>query len=200
MLFRSNAATHIGDPEFQQDMLLTVRASAERIRTLIARLDAPKDAADDGIGILREGTDPLPRLQALVRGQPVHVLHDGAPACRTAMPPDHFDAAVRHLLDNALQAAPLGCPPSVRLLRQGPQSIVEIIDQGPGMSPEFIRDALFRPLATSRAEGSGLGAWQARELLRGCGGDLDVLSRPGLGTIMRLRLPPALATCPEGPA
>jgi signal transduction histidine kinase len=59
------------------------------------------------------------------------------------------------------------------------------------MTPEFIRDELFRPLSTSKPTGSGIGAWQARELLCGAGGDLAVLSRPGAGTTMRVILPAA---------
>ncbi|MBX9750778.1 MAG: PEP-CTERM system histidine kinase PrsK [Roseococcus sp.] len=182
-----NADVHIGNPEFQQDMLLTIRASAERIRTLIARLDQGETPPE------RQETDPLPRLQALAQGlgRPVELLHDGSADSRVAMPPEQFDSAVRHLLDNAVQAAPEDRPLRLRLRREAACSIVEITDQGPGMSPEFVRDALFRPLVTSRPDGSGIGAWQARELLRGCGGDLDVESRPGHGTTMRLRLPHA---------
>jgi signal transduction histidine kinase len=48
---------------------------------------------------------------------------------------------------------------------------------------------LFRPLATSKRDGSGIGAWQARELAREAGGDLTVLSELGVGTTMRLILP-----------
>ena len=114
------------------------------------------------------------------------------------MPPEQFDSAVRHLLDNAAQAAPADQPLRLRLTRQGASSIVEITDHGPGMSAEFVRDGLFRPLVTSKPEGSGLGAWQARELLRGCGGELDVLTRPGAGTTMRMRLPAAGALA-QGP-
>lgn len=182
-----NAEAHIGNPEFQQDMLLTIRASAERIRTLIARLDQGDEPPE------RAETDPLPRLQALAQGlgRPFELLHDGTGAARIAMPPEQFDTAVRHLLDNAAQAAPEDRPLRLRLRREPTCSIVEITDQGPGMSPEFVRDGLFRPLVTSRRGGSGIGAWQARELLRGCGGDLDVESRPGQGTTMRLRLPHA---------
>jgi signal transduction histidine kinase len=66
---------------------------------------------------------------------------------------------------------------------------VDIVDRGPGMTPEFIRDELFRPLSTSKPQGSGIGAWQARELLREAGGELTVLSRPGAGTTMRLVMP-----------
>ena len=60
------------------------------------------------------------------------------------------------------------------------------------MTAEFVRDRLFRPLVTSKPQGSGIGAWQARELLREAGGDL-VLTSPGAGTTMRLLVPAALA-------
>ena len=67
--------------------------------------------------------------------------------------------------------------------------LVDIIDEGPGMSADFIRDRLFRPFATTKTGGHGIGAYQARELLRAAGGDLLVLSRPDAGTTMRLLLP-----------
>ena len=46
------------------------------------------------------------------------------------------------------------------------------------MTPEFVRDDLFRPLRTTKDDGHGIGAYQARELLRDAGGDLLVISRP----------------------
>ena len=67
--------------------------------------------------------------------------------------------------------------------------VVDIVDRGPGMTPEFVRDTLFRPFATTKGDGHGIGAFQARELLRDAGGDLLVLSRMGEGTTMRLLLP-----------
>ena len=67
--------------------------------------------------------------------------------------------------------------------------VVDIIDHGRGMAPEFIRDELFRPLRSTKGDGHGIGAYQARELLRDAGGDLLVLSRPGAGTTMRIILP-----------
>ena len=67
--------------------------------------------------------------------------------------------------------------------------VVDIVDEGPGMTPEFIRDELFRPFATTKGGGHGIGAYQARELLREAGGDLLVLSRRPGGTTMRMLLP-----------
>ena len=67
--------------------------------------------------------------------------------------------------------------------------VVEVVDSGPGMDAVFIRDQLFRPFMTSKAGGSGIGAFQAREMVREAGGDLVVVSAPGQGTTMRLLLP-----------
>ena len=111
------------------------------------------------------------------------------------MAPERFDAAVTHLLDNAAEASGPGEPVQVRVRHEAGRIVVDITDLGQGMTPEFIRDELFRPLSTSKPRGSGIGAWQARDLLRGAGGDLAVLSRPGAGTTMRLTLP-AAATRP----
>ncbi len=67
--------------------------------------------------------------------------------------------------------------------------LIDIVDEGPGMTADFIRDQLFRPFATTKTGGHGIGAYQARELLRAAGGDLLVLSRPNAGTTMRVLLP-----------
>ena len=77
----------------------------------------------------------------------------------------------------------------VQLRHEALSVVVDIVDEGPGMAPEFIRDELFRPFATTKGGGHGIGAYQARELLREAGGDLLVLSRKPGGTTMRLLLP-----------
>jgi signal transduction histidine kinase len=102
-----------------------------------------------------------------------------------------FDAAVTHLVNNAIDASPPGETVRLRLARAAGRIVIEIIDRGPGMSAEFVRDVLFRPLGTAKPRGSGIGAWQARELLRAAGGNLSVLTRPGAGTTMRIELAPA---------
>ena len=110
--------------------------------------------------------------------------------CAAAIPPDAFDSAVGHLLDNAIEAAP-GFSVDLHLRREDDAILLDIIDQGPGMSAAFVRDTLFRPLASGKPRGNGIGAWQARELVRRAGGDLEVITAPGRGTTMRLRLRPA---------
>jgi putative PEP-CTERM system histidine kinase len=206
-LLLANAEQNMQDPEFQRDMLLTVRASASRINTLIARLrqpdptehpDAPKGVSPPG----KRATGPAPatpapssvaalehlRRFAAARPSQVKLLLDGDDPGLASMAPERFDAAVMHLLNNAAEASGPNDPIRVVLRREGDRMLIDITDQGPGMTAEFVRDELFRPLSTSKEGGSGIGAWQARELLREAGGELEAISRSGQGTTMRLSL------------
>ena len=185
-LLLSNAEHHLDNPEFQKDMVETVRASVQKIDGLLKRLEAP--AADPAPATIAPG----PRLEALVttykrvRKATLSFEHDGSTG-RVAISPDAFDTAVTHLLNNAVEAAP-GQTVLVRARHEAARVVVEIVDRGPGMSAEFIRDHLFRPFKTQKEGGSGIGAFQARELLREAGGEIVVLSEPGIGTTMRIIL------------
>ena len=59
------------------------------------------------------------------------------------------------------------------------------------MSPEFVRRRLFKPFDSTKPGGFGIGAYEARELVRAMQGRLEVESREGLGTRFTVRLPRA---------
>jgi putative PEP-CTERM system histidine kinase len=189
-LLLANAEEHMQDPAFQRDMLLTVRAATDRINTLIARLRQPEEeTAQPRPAAPAERIAPAARLAALAAARQSRViLEPGPDPGLAAIGAEAFDAAVTHLVNNAIDASPAQEPVRIALRREGGRIVIDIADRGPGMSPEFVRDVLFRPLGTSKEKGSGIGAWQARELLREAGGDLSVLTRPGEGTTMRLTL------------
>jgi signal transduction histidine kinase len=48
---------------------------------------------------------------------------------------------------------------------------------------------LFQPFRSTKSGGYGIGAFQTRELIRTAGGDLEVISKKGAGTTMRIFLP-----------
>lgn len=64
-----------------------------------------------------------------------------------------------------------------------------MIDTGEGMSPEFIRRGLFKPFVSSKDGGFGIGAFEAREIIRAMGGRLNVESREEIGTRFTIWLP-----------
>ncbi|HWK52548.1 MAG TPA: nitrogen regulation protein NR(II) [Steroidobacter sp.] len=64
---------------------------------------------------------------------------------------------------------------------------VQFEDNGPGV-PEHLRDTLFYPLVTGRADGTGLGLAVAQDLVSRHDGLIEFESRPGL-TIFTILLP-----------
>jgi len=94
-----------------------------------------------------------------------------------------------HLIQNAIEASDKDAPVFLRCSLDGLHGVIEVIDSGSGMSPEFIRTRLFKPFVSSKSGGFGIGAFEARELIRAMDGQLDVESREGLGTRFFIRLP-----------
>lgn len=198
-LLTANARVHIDNPAFQADMLSTIDASVRKIGGLIRRLETVEAAGSEPDDVrLAERIAlacSLPRAGARVAPPAPQAVHDLAE--RVSMPAAAFDAALAHLLDNAVAAAArTGAEGAVRLeLSQGSGTVLlDIVDNGPGMTAEFIRDDLFTPFRSRTEGGSGIGAFQARQLLRRSGGDLLVVRSDRSGTRMRLVLPTVDAT------
>ena len=55
------------------------------------------------------------------------------------------------------------------------------------MSPEFVRDSLFRPFRTTKKKGTGLGLYQSKQIVEAHGGRIQVQSEPGKGTVVKIQ-------------
>jgi len=72
----------------------------------------------------------------------------------------------------------------------GDFACIAVEDTGAGMTPDFIKERLFRPFDTTKgSKGMGIGAYQVREYVRSLGGRVKVDSEPGKGTRFSLWLP-----------
>ena len=60
--------------------------------------------------------------------------------------------------------------------------LVEVTDQGKGMTPEFMRERLFKPFQTTKDTGMGIGAFECQQYVQQVGGRIEVQSAPGEGT------------------
>lgn len=102
--------------------------------------------------------------------------------------------ALRNLLDNAVQAGPVGGRVEVELRYCDGQCLVEVRDDGPGLDGESLESA-FDPFFTTRptGEGSGLGLSISLGIVQHHGGSLALANRPQGGALARLSLPVAVA-------
>lgn len=99
--------------------------------------------------------------------------------------------ALLNLLRNAVDAIP--GQGTVRILssREAGGAVVEIIDDGVGMTLDVQRQ-LFTPMFTTKGErGTGLGLASVHSTLRRHGGSIQVTSAPGKGSRFRITLPEA---------
>jgi hypothetical protein len=186
-LLLRNAQKHRNNPEFQSDMLATVEHVVGRMNQLMQQL--------------RSGETPVesPRpvdLSTLVR-RVQSVRAAGRPGLRIEAAPevmvkgheDRLERVIGHLVQNGFDAAGDDAQVSVRVYRDGGNAVVEVTDNGAGMTPEFIRDALFKPFRSSKKSGMGIGAYESQQYVTSLGGRIDVHSEPGVGTRVRVELP-----------
>jgi signal transduction histidine kinase len=100
--------------------------------------------------------------------------------------------ALDALLDNAVRHAGAGGTVTLRAAVVDGTARIEVADSGAGVPPE-LRDSLFEPFVTSRADGTGLGLAIARELVTAQGGRLVLAraggERPGEGAAFLMELP-----------
>lgn len=81
--------------------------------------------------------------------------------------------------------------------------VIEIADDGAGMSRRFVEERLFRlgDAGSPRSgETRGAGAWAYREVAERHGGDVQVRSAEGRGTCVRFRFPAVARNAAQGQA
>ncbi|MEY4545667.1 MAG: hypothetical protein RL685_1862 [Pseudomonadota bacterium] len=72
---------------------------------------------------------------------------------------------------------------------------IAITDHGPGITPE-VRENLFVPFFTTRAQGTGLGLAISERIVQEMGGRIEVLTTVGTGSTFSVQLPPATESSP----
>ncbi|HRD92809.1 XrtA/PEP-CTERM system histidine kinase PrsK [Accumulibacter sp.] len=186
-LMLKNAERHRDNPEFQKDMLMTVENSVERMRQLMLQLREGATPLDGPRGI--DLTDAARRIQTAKSGQGRDVELTIEERLVARGHEDRIERVIGHLVQNALEATEEGGRVWLRIARQGTNALVEVGDTGHGMSPEFVRERLFKPFQTTKPTGMGIGAYESFQYVNELGGTLSVDSAVDAGTQVKLLLP-----------
>jgi hypothetical protein len=199
-----NARRHMADPEFQRDAMRVVERTVSNLKALMAHVSGVgrppliqtgpcrvRDLLDDAVAASGLTPDQEPvRLVVRPGGDDVVEVDRG-----------QLTRVLVNLLTNAREA--VGARGEIDLAatleRNGgtPWLSLRVRDSGPGMSPEFVRDSLFRPFATTKPSGLGVGLVQCKGIVEAHGGRITVTSRLGHGTTFEVRVP---AGSPAGEA
>jgi signal transduction histidine kinase len=181
-----------------EEALQTILAQGRDMEALAARLSAL--ARSDGAPARRGATTDLGRVArdvasalgpAAERGG-VEVRLEGPPVLQARGPEAEVTDALTSVLENAVRFSPRGGRVTVRTAGGGRWATVDVADQGPGIDPAdlprvtepFVQGALGRTRG-----GTGLGLAIAAATLRRLDGRLQITSRPGAGTTVRMQFP-----------
>lgn len=177
------------------DMIEKIRSSANFMLLLLndllslsaiesGELQLHRTLADIG-EIVRLNIE-LNRILASRKHMNVHFECDpGLPKIEVDVP--KIEQVLNNLLSNSIHYAPPGSSIFVSVRLEGPELIIAVNDEGPGIAPEDT-EKLFKPFgrtknrSTGGEKSTGLGLAIARRIVEGHGGRIWVESQKGLGS------------------
>lgn len=194
----TNMERHYDNQEFRADAMKTLRSATENLRSLVTRLSNPVTTLS-GEHKRAKPVDLVPMLKRVIsltaeptRGQ--HVIRIMLPESLFALvDAERMNKVVENLIINALEA--MAEKNGTLTMEAGEtedgKPFFSISDTGEGMSRTFIDEKLFRPFATTKRRGVGLGLYTCKEVVQANAGAIEVNSREGVGTTFRVVLPSA---------
>ena len=184
-----------------------IHTEAERLERLVAdllnvaRLDRQRfDIRPTTVDLAEIASESATRHAARARELGVELLLQQESPAPAIADPDRLLQAVSNLVENALRCTPRGGTVTIA----ASAGRLAVTDTGPGIAAEdmphaFERFFLYRRYNGDRPVGTGLGLAIVRELTQAMGGDIDVESVPGAGTVFTIRLPLASSITSQTP-
>lgn len=188
--------------------LAEAREGAERVRVIVrdlkalARGDEEKVAPLEVVGVVESSISiAMNELKHRAR-----LVRDFGPTPRVDANSVRLGQVFLNLLMNAAHAIPEGAHAQneIRVVTRTEADgrvAIEIRDTGCGIAPENM-SKLFDPFFTTKAigVGTGLGLWVCNGVVTSLGGEIQIESEIGRGTVVRVLLPPSKGGAAAEPA
>jgi putative PEP-CTERM system histidine kinase len=187
-LLLDNADEYIGDMEFQKDMIGTIRNSVNRMQDLIQRLkNIPEkqllNIETNDIHMVTRDT-----VNEVLKMKPDLELHCEGSCSVSMVDREEIKKVILNLILNAIDANNGVGEIKVTTGTDRKMVYVSVMDNGCGMTEEFIANHLFRPFRTTKKKGLGIGLYQCKQIIDAHGGDIEVKSKVGDGSVFTVYL------------
>jgi putative PEP-CTERM system histidine kinase len=183
-----NLPVHFDDPIFRQDALRGIGETANRINQLISRVGALRHLelkpVEADLNLLVADA-----LQVLNGAPEINIVKELCLQAKLKVDRDQFRSVITNLLLNARDALGPRGEVKVETSQRNGWAILSVADNGCGMSPAFVKAALFRPFQTTKKKGLGIGMFQSKMIVEAHRGRIQVETEPGAGTTFRVMLP-----------
>jgi putative PEP-CTERM system histidine kinase len=177
------------DPEFREDAARVINQSVDKIRAMCSELSflkesmkpvkKPVDMNELAGEVLKELTGVIKAKVELSRG-----VIPKVPVDREMM-----KKVLVNLLLNANEAVGDGGLIELKTERANSGKVILTVkDNGRGIPKEFMEKSLFKPFRSTKSKGMGIGLFQCRCIVEAHGGQIEVESKEGEGTLFRIIL------------
>ncbi|MGE5698085.1 MAG: sensor histidine kinase [Candidatus Sericytochromatia bacterium] len=162
---------------------------------LLARLDAQRPLERHRVDLLALATDAVHDAQSIAPNRRITMeVFDGPGTPEVLGDEARLRQVLSNLVSNALQHTPETAGITVRVGTDGDNAVIEVLDEGPGMTQEDAHRVFerFYRADSSRARasgGTGLGLSIVDSLVYAHGGTVAVATAPGEGCRFQVRLP-----------
>jgi two-component system OmpR family sensor kinase len=162
---------------------------------LLARLDVQRPLDRNRVDLLALASDAVHDGRAIDPGRTITMeVFDGPGIPEVLGDEPRLRQVLSNLVANAIQHTPESADIRIRVGTDGDDAVLEVADDGPGMSQEDAQRIFerFYRADSSRARasgGTGLGLSIVNSLVKAHGGSVTVTTAPGAGCCFRVTLP-----------
>jgi len=187
-LINSNVKRHRDNPAFIDDVFETIESATSRLDKVLTQLRNKQLAESNKTSInVKEVIDKVVNQRNV---QQPNITIDEAIAIEMFIDKETFSSVLNHLLQNAQEATNESGWVKINTEKINNNLHLAIIDDGCGMSTDFIKNRLFKPFDTTKGNaGMGIGVYEAKQFIESIGGTMQVTSFENEGSIFTLVIP-----------
>ena len=187
-LINSNAKRHRDNPAFIDDVFETIDSATGRLDKVLTQL-RNKQVVES----TKKSTDVQTLIERVVEQRNIQLPHISAQLTIDSMisiDEETFFSVLNHLLQNAQEATNESGWVKISAEIISNNLHVAIVDNGCGMSMDFIKNRLFKAFDTTKGNaGMGIGVYEAKQFAESLGGTMQVTSFENEGSSFTLVIP-----------
>jgi len=183
-----NYEANMNKPGFQKSAMATIDGAVKRMQSVMEKLKGGEEEESFKISDCNLNEIVLGLQKRLGLNEKKEIEYSCKLATKAVVAGDveKMTEIVRNLIINSLEAMPEGGRLAIKTAQDSNSVVLEVTDSGVGMTEEFISKRLFKPFATTKKKGLGIGLYQSKEWVEKMGGKMNVKSTPGKGSAISL--------------
>lgn len=187
-LINANAKRHRNNPDFIDDVFETIDSATNRLDKVLEQLRNKQvvESARKRVSVNQLMTQVAEQRNIALP----KVILEVSVEIEIVIDQETFYSVLNHLVQNAQEATKDDGWVKIRAEVIDDNLHIAVLDNGSGMSSDFIKNRLFKPFDTTKGNsGMGIGAYEAKQFIENAGGTLQVTSFEDEGSIFHLIIP-----------